>query len=255
MLQSQSKKGFEMFKDNNVSGSKASKTYKGDYILTSRELFIESQKPHLKLILDSIDWENLNSSGNGMVMSSDSMESNVSNKFQRYYYSGDFDVLDTSCIKKGCHTESIHHLPSYMVCGDYGKFVIDMIRGKKFNRNTGYPNLDSTYPDSIKIKVMARISNVDIGEKSVLFYGERPVQPVEQSQMELYKQINEIIKDNQLPLRVRVYNDVVKKRAEILIYSTEENFKEMYIFKFCFSLIESLEIVIADGLQIDSRKL
>lgn len=244
MLQSQFKRGFEMFKSN-----------KEDYILTPRELFIESQKPHLKLILDSIDWENLNSSGNGIVESLDSKESGMANKFQRYYYSGDFDVLDFKCVKKGCHNETIHHLPSYMVCGDYGQFVIDMIRGKKFNRNTGYPGLDSVYPDAIKIKVMARVSNVDINEKSVLFYGDRPVQPVEQSQMELYKQISEIIKDNQLPLRARVYNDVVKKRAEVLIYSTEENFKQNPIFKFCFSLIESLEIVIADGLQIDSRKL
>ena len=142
-----------------------------------------------------------------------------------------------------------------MVCGDYGNFVIDMIRGKKFNRNTGYPLLDSVYPDSIKIKVMARISNVAIGEKAVLFHKDKPVQPVEQSQMELYKQINEIIKDNHLPLRARVYNDLKKKRAEVLIYSTEEDYKEQYIFKFCFSVIESLEIVIADGLQVDSRNL
>lgn len=245
-----------MFKDTNISGSKASKSNSDDYKLTPRELFIESQKPHLRLILNLLEWDNLNSTGNGIVES----EMGISNKFLRYYYTGDFDVLDTRCIKKGCHTESIHHLPSYMVCGDYGKFVIDMIRGKKFNRNTGYPSLDSVYPEEIKIKIMARVSNVNIGEKAVLFYGERPVQPVEQSQMELYKQITEIIKDNQLPLKARVYNDIKKKRAEVLIYSTEETYKDMSpgdqpIIKFCFSLIESLEITIADGLQVDSRKL
>jgi hypothetical protein len=241
MLQSQFKQGFQMFKSNTE-----------DYKLKPRELFIESQKPHLRLILDRLEWDSLNSSGNGMV---ESEEFGTANKFLRYYYTGDFDVLDTQCIKKGCHTESIYHLPSYMVCGDYGSFVIDMIRGKKFNRNTGYPSLDSVYPEEIKIKVMARVSNVDMGEKAVLFYGERPVSPVEQSQMELYKQINQIIKDNQLPLRARVYNDIKKKRAEVLIYSTEEMYKEQPIFKFCFSLIESLEITIADGLQVDSRKL
>ncbi len=241
MLQSQFRQGFQMFKSN-----------PDDYKLKPRELFIESQKPHLKLILDRIEWDNLNTSGNGMV---ESEESGVANKFLRYYYTGDFDVLDTRCIKKGCHTESIHHLPSYMVCGDYGNFVIDMIRGKKFNRNTGYPALDSVYPDAIKIKIMARVSNVDIGEKAVLFYGDRPVEPVEKSQMELYKQIKEIIKDNELPLKARVYNDISKKRAEVLIYSTDDRYKEAHIFKFCFNTIESLEIVIADGLQVDSRGL
>lgn len=241
MLQSEFKRGFQMFKSNPE-----------DYKLKPRELFIESQKPHLKLILNRLDWDNLNTNGNGMV---ETKELGIANKFLRYYYTGDFDVLDSKCIKKGCHDEVIYHLPSYMVCGDYGNFVIDMIRGKKFNRNTGYPLLDSVYPDSIKIKVMARISNVAIGEKAVLFHKDKPVQPVEQSQMELYKQITEIIKDNQLPLRARVYNDLKKKRAEVLIYSTEEDYKEQYIFKFCFSVIESLEIVIADGLQVDSRKI
>jgi hypothetical protein len=252
MLQSQFKQGFEMFKDTSVSGSKTSKSKSDDYKLKPRELFIESQKPHLRLILSLLEWDNLNSTGNGMV---ESEEIGISNKFLRYYYTGDFDVLDTRCIKKGCHAESIHHLPSYMVCGDYGSFVIDMIRGKKFNRNTGYPILDSVYPEEIKIKVMARVSNVDLGEKAVLFHQDKPVAPVEQSQMDLYKQISEIIKDNQLPLKARVYNDLKKKRAEVLIYSTEEIYKEQPIIKFCFSLIESLEITIADGLQIDSRKL
>jgi hypothetical protein len=241
MLQSQFRQGFQMFKSNPE-----------DYKLKPRELFIESQKPHLKLILNRLEWDNLNTSGNGMV---ESEEFGIANKFQRYYYTGDFDVLDTRCIKKGCHTESIHHLPSYMVCGDYGQFVIDMIRGKKFNRNTGYPDLDSVYPDSIKIKVMARVSNVDIGEKAVLFHSDRPVEPVERSQMELYKQINDIIKDNELPLKARVYNDLKKKKPEVLVYSTEEMYKEQPIFKFCFTNIESLEIVIADGLQVDSRGL
>jgi hypothetical protein len=241
MLQSEFRQGFQMFKSNPE-----------DYKLKPRELFIESQKPHLRLILDRIEWDNLNNAGNGIV---ESENFGPSNKFLRYYYTGDFDVLDTNCIKKGCHTESIRHLPSYMVCGDYGQFVIDMIRGKKFNRNTGYPGLDSMYPDSIKIKVMARVSNVDINEKAVLFHTDRPVQPIEQSQMELYKQISEIIKDNALPLRARVYNDLKKKRAEVLIFSTEETYKEQPIIKFCFSVIESLEITIADGLQVDSRGL
>jgi hypothetical protein len=244
MLQSQFKQGFQMFKSNPE-----------DYKLKPRELFIESQKPHLRLILNLIEWDSLNSSGNGMVTLKDSDESGAVNKFLRYYYTGDFDVLDTRCIKKGCHTESIHHLPSYMVCGDYGNFVIDMIRGKKFNRNTGYPVLDSVYPEAIKIKVMSRVSNVDMGEKAVLFHGDNPVKPVEQSQMTLYNQITEIIKDNKLPLKARVYNDITKKHAEVLVYSTEEEYKDQHIFKFCFSLIESLEITIADGLQVDSRKL
>jgi hypothetical protein len=224
MLQSQFKQGFQMFKSNPE-----------DYKLRPRELFIESQKPHLKLILDRIEWDSLNMTGNGMVKPKDSNDSEAVNKFLRYYYTGDFDVLDTRCIKKGCHTESIHHLPSYMVCGDYGNFVIDMIRGKKFNRNTGYPGLDSIYPEEIKIKVMARVSNVDMRENAVLFKGDRPVQPVEKSQMELYKQINDIIKDNQLPLKARVYNDITKKRAEVLIYSTEQAYKDQPIQILIFS--------------------
>ena len=62
MLQSKSKKGFEMFKDTSVSGSKTSKSKSDDYKLKPRELFIESQKPHLRLILSRLEWDNLNSS-------------------------------------------------------------------------------------------------------------------------------------------------------------------------------------------------
>jgi hypothetical protein len=219
---------------------------------TEEELFREAQKPHLLTILNTISWEKLNQRGNSLVTKDHGKTKE--NKFLKFYFVGDFDVLDSECINKGCHSESIHYLPSYMISGVYGEFIVGLIQGKKFDRNTGYKHLDFVYPKFIDIDIMARVGNLNFGEHAILFDVDHPIEPIETSQKELYKQINQIISENELPLEARIFNNIERKCAQIRIYSKNKEIKE-HIFELTFKIVSSLEIVIADGFQIDSRKL
>lgn len=219
---------------------------------TEEELFREAQKPHLLTILNSISWEKINSRGNSLITKDHGKTQE--NKFLKFYFVGDFDVLDSECIKKGCHSESIHYLPSYMISGVYGDFITGLIQGKKFDRQTGYKVLDFVYPKSVEIDIMARVGNLEIGERAILFDVDHPIDPIETSQKELYKQINQIITENELPLEARIFNDVERKCAQIRIYSKNKEITH-HIFELSFKIISSLEIVMADGFQVDSRKL
>jgi hypothetical protein len=219
---------------------------------TEEELFREAQKPHLLTILNTISWEKLNQRGNSLITKDNGKTKE--NKFLKFYFVGDFDVLDSECIKKGCHSESIHYLPSYMISGVYGDFITGLIQGKKFDRHTGYKGLDFVYPKSIEIDIMARVGNLNFDEKAVLFDIDHPIDPIENSQKELYKQVNQIIIENELPLEARIFNDVEHKCAQVRLYSKNKEIKEP-VFMLTFKVISSLEIVMADGFQVDSRKL
>jgi hypothetical protein len=220
--------------------------------LTSEELFLESQKPHLRTILSEIEWDRLNNTGKGLITYNEGLTKE--DKYLRYYYTGDFDVLDPGCIKKGCHIESIKHLPSYMISGHYGDFLIGMVQGRKFEKNTGYPGLDFIYPKHIEIHIMVRVGQVGMEEQPIFFNVDKPVEPIEQSQKRLYEQINTIIKENQLPLEARIFNDRDRKLAQVRIYSTDRT-KPHHLFEMNFVPINSLEIVMVDNFQVDSRKL
>jgi hypothetical protein len=216
------------------------------------QLYRDNQIINLKYILDSLDWDKLEYEGDVNIID-DNMNVTQQNKFVQFYTT--FDVIDKDCIihPDKPHNESFKYLPSYIVGGDYGKYLIHKETKYKEMIKTGYKILDFKFPNTVNVHI-SPITKLKPDEN--LQFINRIGEQTEFTSFivkVLTKQIEKSIKFNSLPYNIKI--NTLDKKIKIEIFSNEISNDTDPLFRFHFGPIKSLEIVMIQGLQVDSSKI
>jgi len=212
------------------------------------QIYRDNQLKNLKYMIDQIDWDKLEYNGEVSIM--DNM--NLIKKTQMVCFNTMFDIIDKDCIihPDKPHNESFKYLPSYIIGGDYAKYMIHKETKYKEIIKTGYEILDFKFPYTVNV----HISPISKFGPIQLFDSKGETTEFADSTIKtLLKQIEKSIKTYSLPYstKVNTSNGIVN----IEIYSNELKKEAKPLFRFHFGLVKSLEIVIIQGLHFDSSKI
>ena len=213
--------------------------------------FRDDQIYNLSMILDKVNWKDLNYTGKAWVQK----EEYVYEKEVKTWHHGTFDVMDIDCIKnpEKVHKEEFLHLPTYMIVDDYANYMIHKEKSKDpypFLVKTGYKSLDFKFPDTVKVYITSN-AHVEKGESLPLLHNDQFNKNIKYSVEKLSKVLDKIIKD----LKLNYYIESgIEKNIYLKIFSRDLLEGSAPLFEFCFGPIRSLELVMIKGLQVDSSK-
>lgn len=218
--------------------------------LKEEQLFRDEQIYNLSMILNKVNWKELNYTGKAWVQK----EEYIYEKDVKTWHHGTFDVIDIDCIKhpEKQHKEEFIHLPTYMIVDDYAKYMIHKETNYPLLVKTGYKSLDFKFPDTVKVYITSN-AHLEKGESFPFIYNDEFNKSLVHSIKNLRKEIDKIIKD--LKLNYYTISDLnLKDTIYLKIFSKDLPEGSAPLFEFYFGPIRSLELVMIKGLQVDSSK-
>lgn len=213
------------------------------------QLYRDNQLKNLKYMIEEIDWDKLEY--NGELSFSDN-DTNVTKRNHNVYFHTMFDIIDNDCIihPDKPHSESFKYLPSYIISGDYAKYMIHKEIKYKEMVKTGYDILDFKFPYTVNVHIspITKLGSIQFFDRKGDITGF-----TDSTIKNLLKQLEKSIKMYSLPYitKVNTSNSIIN----IEVYSNELKKEAKPLFRFHFGSIKSLEIVMIQGLQIDSSKI
>jgi hypothetical protein len=213
---------------------------------TKEQKIRDDQIYNLSMILDKVNWKELNYMGKAWVQK----EEYVYEKEVKTWHYGTFDVMDIDCIKnpEKHHKEEFIHLPTYMIIDDYAKYMIQKETNYPLLVKTGYKSLDFKFPDTAKVYVTSNV-HVEKGERLMITHNDEVNKHLKYTFTKLMNNLNTIIRELKLNYTVEHKNNMY-----LQIFSKDLPDGSAPLFEFCFGPIRSLELVTIKGLQVDSSK-
>jgi len=215
------------------------------------QLYRDEQLKNLYSFMSKFDWDSLRMNKETFIIKD---EKTIERKQDVFYYTN-FDVIETDCFihPEKPHKEEFLCLPSYIISGDYAKYLIHKETKYKEIVKTGYPILDFKFPDTVEITI-SPITHLHHKNESFAYFKGKEANPALTYASEIISDIfKKFIKSFSLPYTVSV--DIDNNIPTVLVYSKDLPPESKPLFRFKFGPIQSLEIVMIKGLQIDSSKM